>query len=146
MSVITSKIGGNGYKKMIVHLFRDVTQKKDGEMFVHRILEIAQRYHIIPFERKDADHHIAKLTLREREVLTLLARGFSTREIAETLSISMSTVRNHIQNIFEKYNVDSIFSWCYRGAEGTSVACRKPKEVWRVIGEVYSELKAKYNL
>ena len=107
MSVIISKMGGNEYEKMIVHLFRDVTQKKDGEMFVHRILEIAQRYHIIPFELNDTDHHIAKLTLREREVLTLLARGFSTIEIAEALSISMSTVRNHIQKIFDKLGVHS---------------------------------------
>ena len=48
--------------------------------------------------------------------------------------------------IFDNYRVDSIFSWCYRGAEGASVACRKPKEVWRVIGEAYTELKIKYNL
>jgi PAS domain S-box-containing protein len=33
ISVITSKMGGNGYKKMIVHLFRDVTQKKMGKCF-----------------------------------------------------------------------------------------------------------------
>ena len=56
MSVITSKLGGNGNKKMIIHLFRDVTRKKDGEMFFRRILEIAQRYLHIPNEpdhRKD---------------------------------------------------------------------------------------------
>jgi PAS domain S-box-containing protein len=110
MSVITSKLGGNGEKKMIVHLFRDVTQKKDGEMFFRRIVEIAQRYRIIPFEpgdSKDQDHCIDKLTLREREVLTLLARGLSTQEIAEALFISMSTVRNHVQNIFDKLGVHS---------------------------------------
>jgi DNA-binding NarL/FixJ family response regulator len=95
---------------MIVHLFRDVTQKKDGEMFFRRIVEIAQRYRIIPFEpgdSKDQDHCIDKLTLREREVLTLLARGLSTQEIAEALFISMSTVRNHVQNIFDKLGVHS---------------------------------------
>ena len=48
--------------------------------------------------------------------------------------------------IFDKYNVDSIFSWCYRGAEGNSVASRNPKEVWRVIGDAYNDLKLKYNL
>ena len=48
--------------------------------------------------------------------------------------------------IFDDYKVDSIFSWCYRGAEGTSVASRNPSEVWRVIGDAYTELKAKYNL
>ncbi len=48
--------------------------------------------------------------------------------------------------IFDKYDVDSIFSWCYRGAEGMTLACRNPKEVWRVLGESYNELKAKYKL
>jgi len=48
--------------------------------------------------------------------------------------------------IFDKYNVDSIFSWCYRGAEGMAISSRNPKEVWSVIGETYNELKAKYNL
>lgn len=48
--------------------------------------------------------------------------------------------------IFDKYNVDSIFSWCYRGAEGMGISSRNPKEVWRVIGEAYNDLKVKYNL
>lgn len=110
MSIITFNMGENGDKKMIVHLFRDISKEIDSEMFFRRILEIAQRYHAVPLEpgdRKDTGHHIDKLTLREREVLTLLARGLSTKEIAEALSISMSTVRNHIQNIFDKLGVHS---------------------------------------
>ncbi len=47
------------------------------------------------------------LTDREREVLSLLAQGLSTRDIAQTLSISPSTARNHIQNILHKLNVHS---------------------------------------
>jgi two-component system nitrate/nitrite response regulator NarL len=47
------------------------------------------------------------LTDREREVLSLLAQGHSTREIAQALSISYSTARNHIQNILHKLNVHS---------------------------------------
>lgn len=108
MSVITSKVDGN--KKMIVHLFRDISQKKKDEMFFRRILEIAQRYHLLSYEPGDRKAHtylVEKLTLREREVLTLLGRGFSTQEIAEELSISLSTVRNHIQSIFAKLGVHS---------------------------------------
>jgi len=48
--------------------------------------------------------------------------------------------------IFDKYNVDSIFSWCYRGAEGMSISSRDPQKVWQVIGEAYNNLKAKYRL
>jgi PAS domain S-box-containing protein len=110
MSILTFKMGENGDKKMIVHLFRDISQKKDGELFFRRILEMAQRYQSIPLEPgdwKDPDHQVDNLTIREREVLTLLARGLSTKEIAEALSISMNTVRNHIQNIFTKLGVHS---------------------------------------
>jgi len=110
MSVLSSKMGGNGKKKMIFHLFRDVTQKKDSEMFFRHILEIAQRYHTTPFEPGDGkgpEYHNDNLTVREREVLTILTRGSSTKEIAEALFISVSTVRNHIQNIFDKLGVHS---------------------------------------
>ncbi len=47
------------------------------------------------------------LTAREVEVLRNLAQGSSTREIADTLSISVATVRTHIQNILEKLEVHS---------------------------------------
>src|SRR5512140_473201 len=43
-----------------------------------------------------------KLTSRELEVLTALASGLSTAEIAEQLAIAPLTVRNHVQNVLEK--------------------------------------------
>ncbi len=44
----------------------------------------------------------AALTPREREVLTLVAEGLSTAQIAEVLGISTQTVRTHIKNIRKK--------------------------------------------
>lgn len=46
-----------------------------------------------------------ELTEREREVLTLIARGESNAAIAEALTISLKTVRNHVSNIFSKLQV-----------------------------------------
>ncbi len=46
-----------------------------------------------------------ELTLREREVLKLLAEEKSDREIADALGLKPSTVRNHTQHIMEKLNV-----------------------------------------
>lgn len=45
------------------------------------------------------------LTDREREILTLIAQGRSNAEIAQTLVISMKTVRNYISSIFSKLQV-----------------------------------------
>jgi DNA-binding NarL/FixJ family response regulator len=42
------------------------------------------------------------LTARETEVLKLVAKGFTYREIAEQLVISVKTVQNHVQNILGK--------------------------------------------
>ena len=43
-----------------------------------------------------------KLTPRENEVLKLVAKGYSYREIAESLFVSVKTVQNHVQNILTK--------------------------------------------
>jgi DNA-binding NarL/FixJ family response regulator len=45
------------------------------------------------------------LSLREREVLGLMARGFRNREIANALVISESTTKVHVRHIFEKLGV-----------------------------------------
>jgi DNA-binding NarL/FixJ family response regulator len=45
------------------------------------------------------------LTDREREVLELLARGMTNKEIAETLFITTNTVKRHLKAIFEKLEI-----------------------------------------
>ena len=47
------------------------------------------------------------LTNREIEVLRLVAKGMSNREIAEELYISENTVKNHVRNILEKLHLHS---------------------------------------
>jgi DNA-binding CsgD family transcriptional regulator len=49
----------------------------------------------------------AGLTARELEVLRLLARGLSTKQIAQLLVISRKTARNHVQNIYAKAGVSN---------------------------------------
>ena len=45
------------------------------------------------------------LSKRELEILGLLAEGHSNQEIAEKIFLSLSTVKTHLQNIFEKLDV-----------------------------------------
>ena len=49
----------------------------------------------------------AALTSRELEVLKLVAKGQSNREIGEELYISENTVKNHVRNILEKLHMHS---------------------------------------
>jgi DNA-binding NarL/FixJ family response regulator len=53
-------------------------------------------------ERQRARERAARLSQREREVLTMVARGARNREIAESLTISEFTVKRHVQNILHK--------------------------------------------
>lgn len=48
-----------------------------------------------------------KLSSREIEVLNLLADGYNYQEIAESMFISVDTVRHHIRNIYKKLHVHS---------------------------------------
>jgi DNA-binding NarL/FixJ family response regulator len=51
-----------------------------------------------PERRRDFE----QLTEREREVLSLLARGLSNTELAETLHVSLPTVKTHVSRILTK--------------------------------------------
>jgi len=63
----------------------------------------------------DAQHAIAKLSPRERQVLELLSAGSSNKEIAENLAISPRTVEIHRGNMMTKLNAghaaDAVRLW-----------------------------------
>lgn len=63
---------------------------------------------IAPLERRELAPLLAKLyglSPREREVLTLVARGYSTKEIAARLRISSYTVQEHLGHASDKVGV-----------------------------------------
>jgi DNA-binding NarL/FixJ family response regulator len=69
--------------------------------------EIA-RHVVASFRRKGngLDPSIS-LTAREEETLVLLTKGYSNKEIADHLNLSIETVRSHLKNIYTKMHVRS---------------------------------------
>ena len=49
-----------------------------------------------------------ELSMREIEVLSLVARGYINKEIADKLNISLTTVITHRKNITEKLGIKSV--------------------------------------
>lgn len=49
----------------------------------------------------------SKLTGREREILGLVAKGLSNRDISSKLDISEHTVKNHLKNILQKLHLEN---------------------------------------
>jgi DNA-binding NarL/FixJ family response regulator len=58
-------------------------------------------------EIKKPSAEFEQLTPREHEILSLLAKGFLYKEIADQLKISLHTVRGHIHLVYEKLHVQS---------------------------------------
>jgi two-component system, NarL family, nitrate/nitrite response regulator NarL len=73
----------------------------------------------------DSDRLSRLLTLREQEVLMLVMEGQSTKQIARSLAISLSTARTHIQSVLVKLGAHSrleatsmVTRSCLRGISG----------------------------
>jgi len=75
-----------------------------GVVFGAAIAQRMMRYFagIKPVEPSDL---FPELTDREREILSLIAQGRNNAEIAQRLTLSGKTIRNHITNIFSKLQV-----------------------------------------
>lgn len=78
-----------------------------GEPVLHPVIaaKVAQLW---ARRRMDVEtHHSEELSPREREVLTLAAKGLRNKVIADQLTISVRTVEGHFNNILAKLGVSS---------------------------------------
>jgi DNA-binding NarL/FixJ family response regulator len=110
---------------VIVHLFRDATEKMRQQQFIDQVLSASERLQDEDGDvsssvtaRRAAGERLGngqsgdgrpgyQLTGREWEVLKLLAEGAGTKDMATKLTVTPSTVRNHVQNVLNKLGVHS---------------------------------------
>jgi DNA-binding NarL/FixJ family response regulator len=69
----------------------------------HQVLKYALRYNTKPIVLTSG----VKLTTRELEILKMVARGLSNKQIAADLKLGSRTVKGHLADIFSKLNTNS---------------------------------------
>ena len=103
VSLNYSTVRGEKFKVRIIENSDDIGMPSTCTMF------------IIPNDSSDGAQEedaaytdlFSQLTSREQEIAMMIAKGYTNSEIAEKLFISVSTVKSHIQHIFEKADVSN---------------------------------------
>ena len=104
------KAGANGYllKKDSPQKILDAIEAVvNGEfpmngMIAAKILDCFQQ-----MQKRNSDFEEFNLTSREREILSLLIKGYSYKELAAALFISVETLNSHVKNIYRKLDIHS---------------------------------------
>ncbi len=102
------RAGANGYLLKDVpgeEIAAGIRAVQSGQSLISPSMASKLLAEFAQISRKDAEApnpHAPKLTVREVEVLRLVARGMANREIGTALFISENTVKNHVRNILEK--------------------------------------------
>ncbi|WP_229796703.1 response regulator transcription factor [Algibacter mikhailovii] len=92
---------------LAINYFFDISEKEKIEEY----LQLANHKNM-----SKSENRIALISPREREVLNLVADGFSSKEIAEILFISNHTAISHRKNLIEKFHVKNTAQLIKRAA------------------------------
>lgn len=82
-----------------------------GQYFQEKILDELEKQSNLKQVLSDAH-----LTLREKEIISLMEKDYSNKQIAAELNISIRTVETHRKNIFKKTNTNNVLTlvkWAY---------------------------------
>ncbi|MFX0559902.1 response regulator [Tepidibacillus infernus] len=99
------KAGASGYilksapSQELLHAIRTV-RKGEAYLYPTATKRLIEGY--LNFAEKEEQDSLDLLSSREKEVLSFVALGYSNKEIADKLVISVKTVENHKANIMEK--------------------------------------------
>ena len=89
-------------------LVKAIRKVHGGEMWLNRPMISTVMTELIHARAKKMDSEalkIAELTVREREVIALVAEGMRNKQIGERLFISEKTVRHYLTSVFDKLGV-----------------------------------------
>jgi two-component system response regulator NreC len=76
--------------------------------FSPTITKLLVEEYVVEVRRRGVEDSYDLLSVREKEILQILATGKSNREIADQLHISFSTVETHRNNIFQKLHLHNL--------------------------------------
>ncbi|MGV7224829.1 MAG: response regulator [Nitrospinales bacterium] len=105
------KLGAKGYLSKNLascNLIKAIKAVQRGEMWIERKLMsrfFSKEQRNVSSMEDQVKKTSTGLTAREQEVLSVLTKGLTNKEIADTLCISEKTVKTHLNNIFRKLNV-----------------------------------------
>lgn len=90
----------------IAVLYRMKALKEENEFMKNEILNYSKNSTVFNAVDKK-EELITNLSIREREIFNLILEGHSNKQIANTVNISINTVKFHIKNIYDKLNIKS---------------------------------------
>jgi DNA-binding NarL/FixJ family response regulator len=104
------RAGARGYvmkretTRKVVEAIRRILE---GKLYVSEALTDVLSAHLLESKKGEGHSPIEQLSDREMEVFDMLGRGLGTRQIAETLGISLKTVQAYCGRMKEKLNLNS---------------------------------------
>jgi DNA-binding NarL/FixJ family response regulator len=105
------KAGANGYmlkKDSPQKIIESIQTVSKGESAMNSLIASKVLEYFYASQKKTASSlDKTNLTQREKEVLQLLVKGFSYKQIAATCFITVQTLNSHIKSIYQKLNVHS---------------------------------------
>jgi len=108
----TLRVGARGYllKNIDTDYLVDAIQRAargEAVMSAQMTGKLVEGFRSGRKEEGGVEQSADKLSPREKEIVALLAKGASNKEMANTLNVAESTIKIHIQNIFKKLNLTS---------------------------------------
>ncbi len=106
------RAGARGYVTKSISgtdLLTAVRRVADGDaVFSPRLAGfVLDAFGAVAGEVAEVDEELDRLSVREREVMRLIARGYQYREVAKELFISVKTVETHVSSVLRKLQLSS---------------------------------------